>query len=338
VPVAGRQVAPRQLTGVVVPADPAGLTEWLTASSASDEVVEDINQAAVALAEAHPRIPAAASGTHPVAVDEQAAAAPEERDLLRVNGEVLAHMSLLLSDLNTSNQADAYGNTARLFLREAGASEGTAWYVLAKNARWRHLYGRAADLARRGLESGPPVDMAVQLACYEANASAMTGDRVRAADVMRRAERDAASLPAGEVSPSPWSFPPDRMTIFRLSVALYTGNPDGALEVASAVDPCWHGAGPHVPAAWAQTRIGAGIARVLKDEPDGAAEEVQPVFSLPPERRIATVTGWLTDLDRRLADAHYKRLPVAVQLHEQIREFKTTALDGQHPSEDKEPA
>jgi hypothetical protein len=167
----------------------------------------------------------------------------------------------------------------------------------------------------------------VQLACYEANASALAGNTSRAKAAMRHAEEQAAVLPSGQVTLSPWSFPPERMTIFRLSVTLHTGDPDGALLAASDVGTAWDPGGAHVPAAWAQIRIGAGIACLLKDEPDGAAEQVWPMLDLPPGLRVATVTGWLADFDRRLADGRYAHVPVAAELREQIREFTTRALE-----------
>src|SRR5262249_26231410 len=156
------------------------------------------------------------------------------------------HMSLLLSDLHASRAADDYGNAALLYLREARAGEAIAWYVLAKNARWTHRYLRAADLASQGLRCGSSGPMAVQLACYEANASALAGDVSRAKDAMRHAEEQAAVLPAAQVTASPWSFPSERMTIFRLSVMLNTGDPDGALLAASDVGPSWEPNGAHV--------------------------------------------------------------------------------------------
>jgi hypothetical protein len=94
-------------------------------------------------------------------------------------------------------------------LREAGASEATAWYVLAKNARWRNQYVRAANLANQGLQRTSPAPMTVQLASYEANASALAGDASRARAAMRHAEEHAAELPVPEISssrgPSPLS-------------------------------------------------------------------------------------------------------------------------------------
>ncbi len=250
----------------------------------------------------------------------------QERELLRVNGAVLAHLSLLWSDLDASPAADDYGNAAMLYLREAGASEAVAWYVLAKNARWRHQYVLAADLASQGLTHGASGPMAVQLACYEANASALAGDASRVRAAMRHAEERAAMLPTVPVMPSPWSFPPDRMTIFRLSVALHTGDPDGALLAASGAGATWDPGGAHVPAAWAQIKVGAGIACLLKGDPDGAADLVRPMLNLPPGLRIATVTGWLAELDRHLADNRYARVPVAAELRQQIRDFTTPAL------------
>jgi hypothetical protein len=317
--------------------DPAALTEWLTASGTSDEVIGGIDRAAAALAEVHARTPAAVllGDARQLQVRVQGLLTGgrlrhrQERELLRINGGVLAHMSLLLSDLNASHTADYYGNAALLYLRESGADEANAWYVLAKNARWRHEYASAADLAREGQRHGSPGSTAVQLACYEANASALAGDAGRARAAMRLAEENADLLPAAQVTSSPWSFPPERMTIFRLSVALRTGDPDAALAAATGTGDSWDQAGPHVPAAWAQIKVGAGIACLLKDEPDGAAEMVRPMLDLPAGLRIATVTGWLADLDRRLADSRFAGIRASDELRQQIREFTNEALEVQ---------
>jgi hypothetical protein len=51
------------------------------------------------------------------------------------------------------------------------------------------------------------------------------------------------------------------------------------------------------------------------------------MLDLPPGLRIASVTGWLADLDRHLADSRYTHVPVAAELRQQIREFTRTALD-----------
>lgn len=78
--------------------------------------------------------------------------------------------------------------------------------------------------------------------------------------------------------------------------------------------------------AWAQVRIGAAIAYLLKDSLDGAVEQVTPMLTMPPEYRIATVTGWLADLDRRVSSHRYASSQAASGLRQQIRDFTANAL------------
>ena len=93
--------------------DPASLTEWLTATSTSDEEIDRIDRAVAALAEAHPLTPAAVLLTDARQLQAKIQRLltdgrprhRQERELLRVNGAVLAHMSLLLSDLNASRRS-----------------------------------------------------------------------------------------------------------------------------------------------------------------------------------------------------------------------------------------
>jgi hypothetical protein len=314
--------------------DAASLTDWLTATSVSDEAVAGLDQAVARLTEAHSQ----AAPAIVLAEARQVQASTQSllragrirhrqaRELLRINGNLLAHISLLLSDLGDSQTGEEYGNASRVYLHEAGASEATAWYVLAKIARWRRQYAVAADLARSGLEHSASGPMRVQLACYEANAAALAGDTSRALSAMRLAEETWAVQPPSQMTPSPWSFPDERMTIFRVSVALGTGDPGLALTAATTWNPALAAPGPHVTAAWAQIRAAAAIARIRTGALDGAAEEVSPVLELPAQFRIATVTGWLDDLRRRLGGYQYLGSPLAASLQEQIRQFTTEAV------------
>src|SRR5215469_16543675 len=213
--------------------DAASLTDWLTATAVSDDAVTGLDQATTRLAESH----AQAAPVVVLAEARQVQASAQGllragrirhrqvTELLRINGGLLAHIGLLLSDLGDDSAGQEYGNASLAYLREADASEATAWYVLAKIARWRHQYARSADLARAGLDHSNRDSLRVQLACYEANAAALAGDTTRALSAMRLADETAASLPPGRMTLSPWSFPDERMTIFRISVALRTGDP-----------------------------------------------------------------------------------------------------------------
>src|SRR6185437_13087114 len=85
----------------------AGLTDWLTRTSVSDEAIAGLDRAAARVAESH-------AATAPVVVLASARQVQasvqgllrsrrvrhrQQRELLRINGNVLAHISLLLSDL-----------------------------------------------------------------------------------------------------------------------------------------------------------------------------------------------------------------------------------------------
>ena len=98
----------------------AGLTEWLTATTVSDEAISTLDGAVVALAEGHARrAPAqllADAGNLQASIQRLLRGGRlrhrQERELLRVNGDVLAHISLLMSDLGINGPAREYGNAA----------------------------------------------------------------------------------------------------------------------------------------------------------------------------------------------------------------------------------
>lgn len=250
----------------------------------------------------------------------------QTRELARLDGNVLAHASVLLSNLGKNRAAENYGQAALLYLQEAEASPATAWYALAKIARWQRNYTAAADLARRGLEHDAVTPMNVQLASYEANAAALIGDQNRAREALARAESIAERLPPGNGELSPWSFPPRRQAIFRLSVLLRTGDPGGALLAAATAEDNRAPRDRRNPWTWAQVRIGAAIAHLFQGSLDGAAEQVAPALALAPDMRITTVTGWLADLDRELARPRFAGSQVTVGLRQQMHEFTAGAL------------
>jgi hypothetical protein len=312
----------------------AGLTAWITASNASDETIEEISQAADSLAERHAQAPARRLLANVLQLHDRTQVLlrsgrqrlRQTRELARIEGSTLAHASVLLGDLGQHQDAEDYGNAALVCLQEADASLASAFYALAKTARWQQDYATAADLARQGFEDGPVGPMSVQLAYYEANSAALLGDRYRARQALLRADQIAEALSTSKASGSPWSFPAERQAIFRLSVLLRTGDPRGALAAAQAADHGWEAGDPYIPGTWAQVRIGAAIAQLQLDSLDGADEQVSPMLTLAPEFRIATVTGWLDDLDAHLTRPRFARSPIAESLRQQIRDFEAAAL------------
>ena len=192
-----------------VPAAPSavdelvGLTAWITGTNASDEAVDHLARSTTTLADLHTQIPPRQVLGDVLRLHEQTRTLlrsgkqrlRQTRDLIKIDGDLLAHASVLFSDLNRNRTAERYGNAALLFLQEAEANPAIAWYVLAKVARWEHRYAESADLAARGAEYRPANATTLQLACYEANAAALHGDITRARRALAHADKIAESLP-----------------------------------------------------------------------------------------------------------------------------------------------
>lgn len=82
----------------------------------------------------------------------------------------------------------------------------------------------------------------------------------------------------------------------KASVHLKAGDAKGALTASSSarnLKPGEHSIGY---GTLAQIAIGSGFARLLQRDLPGAASEIAPVLTLPPERRLATMAGKLTEL------------------------------------------
>jgi hypothetical protein len=309
-------------------AEALNVITWITATNASDDAIAELERSAQYLAEAHGRMPAGkVLGVH------QAAHAllrggrqrlAQTRDLQRIDSGLLAHACLLLGDLGQYEAARAYGSAALVCAQEAGADEGLAWTAMAKTARWQDRFAEAGTLAARGFEASGQPPVRAELAYREANAIALFGDVLRARDALRRA--DLASDGLEDAGTSAWSFSRGRQAIFRLSVCIHTGDPDGALRAAQDADAYWDAGGGKVMATWAQVRAGAAMAYLLKAELDGAAGQLRPVLELPADQRISTVTGYLDEISGMLRTRRFAASLLAVQLGEQVREFTAAGV------------
>jgi hypothetical protein len=186
----------------------------------------------------------------------------------------------------------------------------------------------AAMRPRRGFECSPAVPIRILLACQEANAAALLGDVRRARDALNRAREASNGQVAADSGLSAWSCPRPRQALFALSVGIQCGDPDAALRAAEMADQAWAYGDPWVAATWAQVRLGAGVAHIIRGDLGAARGELTPVLTLDPSLRMATVVAYTTEMDRRLQQQRFRRDPVATQMREQIRAFNSGALPG----------
>jgi hypothetical protein len=110
-----------------------------------------------------------------------------------------------------------------------------------------------------------------------------------------------------------------------MSVAIRLRDAEAALRAADEADAGWAAGEPWLYAVWSLIRIGSGIAYVMKGDLDAAASQVNSVITLDPPYRIATITGYLADMDSLLRQRRYAGEARARDLRQQIQAFSTAA-------------
>lgn len=317
------------------PDDLASLTSWITGAKSNRDAVEQVGRAAISLARAHPNAPAKPLLAEVLRVQRRVEEMirsgghtfRETRELLKLNSDLLAHACMLLGDANDDDRAEQYGLAALMFAQEAESTEAFAWSVRAKTARWQGRLVESADLAREGYERSPEDPIRVQLAWYEANAAALLGDRARAKQATLRAETAASTLLTTDGEVTVWSFPLERQALFASSVATLTGDAEGALRAAELAEEGWESGDPKTPATWAQIRVGAALAHLMRGTLEEAVAEVRSMLALEPGFRMSTVTRHLAKVERRLVHKRYQDAPLAADLLEEIKLFNAAALE-----------
>jgi transcriptional regulator with XRE-family HTH domain len=330
--------------------DVASFTAWINATNTTDAAIDRIFEAAHQLAEAHTREPPRRVLANVMLLHRQVQTLLREgrqhlrqtRDLFRVDADLLAHASILLGDIHRDGTASVHGAAAVLCADEAGSSRALGLSAQAKVARWRgaHLRGKegqryyalSADQARQGYECAPRAPARVLLANQEASAAALLGDVSRARQALRRAEEAAeGSSGFSDSGWSAWSCPRPRQALYALSVSIRLGDAHAARRSAEMADAGWVAGDPWLYGVWSLIRIGAGIAEIMKGDLDGARAQVAPVLTLPNEFRIATITGYLADMDARLKRRRrFAGVAGARDLREQIRIFTAGAAGKCH--------
>src|SRR5271166_3038272 len=331
------QAIPRQR----LPADDIDdLLAHVTVTGIGEDAIQQIERAAISLAEFHTQAPARKLLSQVMPLHQRVRSLlggrlrlSQQRELYRIESMLLSHACLLLGDLNENDLAERYGMAGLAFAREAGSDQAVAMTVLAKTFRWQKRLTESMDMARRGFACSPDAPIRVQLACQEANAAALLGDAGRAREALARAERAAESV-TPDSGLSAWSFPITRQAVFAQSVAAQLGDADAVLQAASVADAAWSAGAPKVPANWAQIRLSAGMAHLLKGSPDGAAAEAEPVLALPPGMRVATVTAYTERLRRRLGHPRYNGAAGVRELGERLVQFNADALSDIDSPED----
>jgi hypothetical protein len=87
------------------------------------------------------------------------------------------------------------------------------------------------------------------------------------------------------------------------------------------------------PASWALSRVHLAVARLTHKRaggPDGALDALEPIFSLPAERRVNQISQALAAVESRLATPAYATASETPDLVEMIQEYRRTAIQADH--------
>jgi transcriptional regulator with XRE-family HTH domain len=310
--------------------DAASLAAWMESTNTSDDALAYLGEAAESLAECHPvlaprqaleRVLELHGRAHGLLQGKQRLG--QRRVLFGIEAELLAHVCLLLGDLQETSVAARYGDLAEAAATEGSASPARAFSARAQVARWQNRYAEAAGLAAAGGDVCSSATLRALLACQEANAAALAGDRQRALAALNRAA--SGWCPATE---SAWSLPESRFAAYRVSVFLHLGDPASALREAedADADP------PRSAATHAHLLVSLALAHLMLGSAEAAASAVEPVFAVPDEYRVATVVSHLAAMDRLLRRRRFSGSAAALHVREQIRDFTASSLataDGQ---------
>jgi transcriptional regulator with XRE-family HTH domain len=172
----------------------------VTSSETSNELIEQYDRATVSLAESHTQVPApdilrevlALHGRIQMLLRGQLRLS-QQRELYRIESDLLAHACLLLGDLPRNDVAEAYGLASLAYSREAGVCQAFGRSALSKTYRWQKRWVESADIARQGFMQCPDLPVRAQLASQEANAAALLGDSRRAGEALARAQAPLTS-------------------------------------------------------------------------------------------------------------------------------------------------
>jgi transcriptional regulator with XRE-family HTH domain len=218
----------------------------------------------------------------------------DARELLVIAAKSHAFLAWAAGDLGRLPSAVAHGRAALTLAEEAGhpGAAALALSALSKTAFWGSQARAARVYAQRGFEHGPVNTTRALLACQIADASSDREALAAIASASDALESAAVDDDLGGV------FECGRIRVinYAIGVHLKAGDAKGALTASSSARNLRPGEQSIGYGTLAQIAIGSGFARLLQRDLPGAASEIAPVLTLPPERRLATMAGKLTEL------------------------------------------
>lgn len=252
----------------------------------------------------------------------------QARDLYVIAGQLLAFLSWASSDIGQHGAAEAHARAGWIMAEQADHDPLRALVLIAqgKNAYWEGRFQQAADLAQRGLACAPPTSARVLLASQWGDARQAVGDIAGALEAQAAVQAARDSVTSADEPGGIWACGRARQANYAMSVHLRAGDAAGALAEADIARQAYASGEEWAYGTWAQIRIASGIAYLLAGRVDGTASELAPILSLPPERRLATLTTRLGEVEMGLRDRRYQGSTDVAELRQRINGYRAHAV------------
>jgi transcriptional regulator with XRE-family HTH domain len=226
------------------------------------------------------------------------------RELYVLAGKLCGLAAWMVDDLGYRTQASTHARIAGLCADLADNSPLRGWVraTQSKLAYWDGRPRTSAQFAEDGLTEGVRDSGRVLLAGLAARGWAREGDAERANAALQRvtAEREALDQP-DEVG-GVWGFSEAQQHYLVGTTHLYLDEPEKAARAADRAVWLFEIAPPHERFYGAETLalLDSAIAHVQTGDLAEAAHRLEPVLSLPPDKRVELICRRSADLQRTL--------------------------------------
>jgi transcriptional regulator with XRE-family HTH domain len=244
----------------------------------------------------------------------------------RLSG-VLAYAAL---DLGASRDAWSHASAAFQCADRVGDSELRAWARGTQGliARFDGSYEVSLNLVREGYEkySGKGTSTP-RLLCGEAQSLANIGDSAGANSALTLALESRGKIRGQDSLGGLFSFSEAKQRYYASSSLIWLDEHENARRAAHEASQAI-GMWSKSPMAErslddeALAHIYWATALVKLDEVDGATAVLQPVFDLPPERRISWIAKRMQRIGDMLNTPRYSKSPVATDLRDEIYSYE----------------
>lgn len=305
------------------------------AASISDNTVDELRDQVVSLARCYHTMPAAKAYE---AADDLRREVERQRDrtqipvqqqaLMILNGQVAALLAVAAFDLGyfpsartLARTAAVYGESTRFTPLQAYA-DGTLAYIAYHSGE----PNEALTKAKRALSYGGLGDVAQRrLHAIAARAYAHLGDVTSARHAMQLSQEggldrrdDLHDGVGGE-----FGFPAERLAMSNSTSALLLGDAEQAEAEATRALALLGERTQNDQSTDVRAGAAADLAqaRLLRDNVDGAADALTPIWAVPPDQRSTGIVVRTARIGRHLARPHFHGAQLPKELREQIEEF-----------------